>query len=367
MQTTEKKERGIYEKVKGSGQFYIRWADASGKMRKEKAGTLAVARKLLVKRKNESQIERKLPSLTRRRVRFSELTADMLEHSKRNNRPYTVYNNELRVKRLLPDFGERFADDIRPQEIERWLSAHTATPATNNRYHATLSLIFRLAVQNRKIDNNPLASIKKRREDNKRLRFLTIGEESKIRGYIQANWPHHWSAVELALNTGMRQGEQFNLRWQDADLERRIITLQTTKNGKPRHIPLNDAAIAALQAAHSLANQQPWVFLNRYGEQHTSPRTWFDKTIKELKLTGVTWHTLRHTFASRLAMAGVPLIAIKELMGHKTIEMTLRYAHLAPEHNLAAVQMLCDTQKRTDPRTDPRTETVQTVASSRIN
>ncbi len=363
----DKKTRGIFEKVPGSGVWYIRYADASGKIRKEKAGTVAVAGKLLLKRKAESQVERKLPSLSRRRVKFSELVADMIEYSERNNRPDTAYNNELRVKRILPDFGDRFADDIKPQEIERWLSAHTATPATNNRYHATLSLIFRLAVQNRKIDHNPLANIKKRREDNRRLRFLTADEEGKLREYIQAHWPHHWCAVELALNTGMRRGEQFSLRWRDADLERRIITLQTTKNGKPRHIPLNNAAIAALQSAYSLSNEQPWVFLNRYGEQHTSPRTWFEKATKELRLRDITWHTLRHTFASRLVMAGVSLVTVKELMGHKTIEMTLRYAHLAPEHNLAAVQMLCDTHKGTDPRTDPSSETVRNAAPNSVN
>jgi integrase len=360
-----KKDRGIFEKVKGSGAWYIRYADASGKIRKEKAGTVAIAKKLLLKRKSESQVDRKLPSLNRRRPKFSELADDMLDYSRVHNSSH--HDNQIRMDKVLPQFGERYIDSLTPQEIERWLAGHTKTPATFNRYRAMLSLTFKIALHNRKCESNPIHFIKQRRENNANLRYMTPEEENKLRAYVEEQWPHHWCAVELALHTGMRQGEQFALKWSDVDLERRHITLQRTKNGRPRHIPLNDSAISALLAAQKQSNKQPWVFLNCYGERHTTPRVWFDKAREELKLKGITWHTLRHTFASRLAMAGVPILTIQELMGHRTIQMTLRYAHLSPEHNLAAVQSLCDTHKGTDPRTDPVSKVVIPAVPSSIN
>jgi site-specific recombinase XerD len=109
--------------------------------------------------------------------------------------------------------------------------------------------------------------------------------------------------------------------------------------------------------AHSQSNGQPYVFLNRFGQQLKSPREWFDAVVRKAGLADFTWHCLRHTFASRLVMADVGLRAVQELMGHKTISMTVRYAHLAPQHQLAAVQRLCDTDGAQKRATDTRTST----------
>ncbi len=348
------KVRGIFEKVPGSGAWYIRFADATGHIRKEKAGTFSTAKKLLAKRKTEALDALKLPEMNRRKVPFKEIAADMLEYSKAHKRSHR--SDVTYVSKFLPWLGERGVSTIQPQELDRWLSANCHTSATFNRYRASLSLIFKLAERNGKISSNPARKVKQRREDNARLRFITAEEEASLRKYLEDRWPHHWCAVELALHSGMRMGEQFNLKWQDVDFDRRMITLQTTKNGRPRYIPLNDLAVSALRSAEEQSTGQPWVFLNCYGERHVSPRTWFEKSIKELKLKGVTWHTLRHTFASRMAMLGIDLRTLQELLGHKTVTMTLRYTHLTPAHNLAAVQRLCDTKNSTDPRTDPSTE-----------
>jgi len=88
-----------------------------------------------------------------------------------------------------------------------------------------------------------------------------------------------------------------------------------------------------------------------------SPRFWFDSAVEDAKLADFTWHCLRHTFASRLVMAGVDLRTVQELMGHKTIQMTVRYSHLAPQHRLAAVQRLCDTGAVQNAASDTRTDT----------
>lgn len=151
--------------------------------------------------------------------------------------------------------------------------------------------------------------------------------------------------LDLALNTGLRQGEQYGLTWNDVDLERRILTVPRSKNGENRHIPSNDAALAALITAKQYANEGPAVFWNRYGERLQTPRQWFEESLEEAGIKNFRWHDLRHTFASKLVVAGVDLRTVQHLMGRKTIGMTVRYAHLAPEHQLSAVQRLCPTNQ----------------------
>src|SRR5262249_41931008 len=141
-------------------------------------------------------------------------------------------------------------------------------------------------------------------------------------------------------------------------------TIPVSKNGESRHVPLNDAAVSALESARRISGAESWVFLNRYSERLVSPREWFDPAVKEAGLKNFTWHCLRHTFASRLVMAGVDLRTVQELMGHKTIQMTVRYAHLAPKHQLAAVQRLCDTDTVQKRPSDTRTDTGSSVQTN---
>ena len=162
----DKSTRGIYEKVSGSGQWYIRWADPTGKIRREKAGTPAVARKLLIMRKNESQLERKLPSLSRKRVTFAELAQDALAYSLTHKKSYRT--DKVRLDRLVTWIGDRVADTLLPSEIERLLSTRCNTPATSNRYRAVLSLAYKLGEADGKVTTNPARKTKQHRESNAR-------------------------------------------------------------------------------------------------------------------------------------------------------------------------------------------------------
>jgi integrase len=140
---------------------------------------------------------------------------------------------------------------------------------------------------------------------------------------------------EIALMTGMRQGEQFSREWSDVDLDAGKIRLSQTKNGRARFVHLNTRALATLNMLHDSGLGAGRVFPN------LKPR-WFTDAVKDAKLADFTWHDLRHTFASRLVMAGVDIRTVQELMGHKSITMTMRYAHLSPEHRAAALEKLCD-------------------------
>src|SRR5262249_26331372 len=138
-----------------------------------------------------------------------------------------------------------------------------------------------------------------------------------------------------------RRGEQYALRWEDVDFITRMLTVSQTKNGETRHVRLNSASLSAFGELFKSSPGSGYVFTNRLGERLLKGRHWFEPAVREARINGFTWHCLRHTFASRLVMAGVDLRTVQQLMGHKTIQMTVRYAHLAPEHQLAAVERLC--------------------------
>jgi site-specific recombinase XerD len=119
---------------------------------------------------------------------------------------------------------------------------------------------------------------------------------------------------------------------------------------------LNSIALAAFQQLFARSSGQGRVFVNMQGEPLKSYKHWFDPAVREAGISFFTWYCLRHTFASRLVMTGVDLRTVAELMGHKTIQMTMRYAHLGPAHTLAAVEKLA-VGWQTDRSTDTKTST----------
>jgi site-specific recombinase XerD len=340
---TRRNPRGVFEKVPGSGVWWVRHADATGRIRREKAGTKSSALTLYRKRKTESLQRKKLPeSLRSPMVSFAELANDALAYSKVHKRSYD--DDVTRMARLLARFRERAADSITAQELEQHL-AQTAeesswAPATVNRYRALISLVFRLGIESSKVKENPARLVKHRQENNSRVRWLSADEEVRLRAVISETCPEHMLELDLALNTGLRLGELFGLVWENVNLARRVLTVPRAKNGEMRHVPLNGPAMAALAALGKRGNGTGPVIRNAHGGALTGPRYWFEPAIRDAKIRKFSWHCLRHTFASRLVMAGVDLRTVQELMGHKSIQMTVRYSHLTPKHTLAAVERL---------------------------
>lgn len=343
----QRNPRGVYEKVPGSGEWWIRYNDSNGRYRREKAGSKSVAIKLADKRRTEALQNKKLPERLRRAtVSFGELAKDALAYSKANKLSYR--HDAGRMETLLGWFREYPAEAITAQDIERRFEREEWSPATINRHRALLSLTYRLAIRNGKVKENPARLVQHRLEDNARIRFLSTEEETKLRTAIETTCPERTAELELALNTGLRLSEQYGLSWRDVSIARRTLAIQRSKNGATRHVPLNQAALRALEALQARANGSEFVC----GGLNTS-RRWFEPAIEAAGLQDFTWHCLRHTFASRLVMAGVDIRTVQELMGHKTIGMTVRYSHLAPQHTLAAVERLdAPTEKPTDTTTD---------------
>ena len=152
--------------------------------------------------------------------------------------------------------------------------------------------------------------------------------------------------ILLSLNTGLRQGELFNLEWGNVDLDRAIITVvgDTAKSGKTRHIPLNTIALQILNVWRRQTVQcviSGYIFTNQQtGKTLGNVRNAWMNILKLAGIENFRWHDMRHHFASKLVMNGVDLNTVRELLGHSDIKMTLRYAHLAPEHKANAVAKL---------------------------
>ena len=276
----------------------------------------------------------KLP-VPRQAIPFRTLCADALEHSRAENRPKGTYELELKIKELLPVFGNPPAEEVTKQEIVHWLTeqaeARDWKPSSGNRWQAALSLIFQVGIDNEKITRNPAAGIKRRTENNDKVRFLSDSEEHAL---LQATDPRFHSHPLLSIHTGIRMSEQCSLMWKHVDFERRQLYLPRTKNGDPRDVPLNGMALAALEELRS-AFDGDFVF-----PHSQSPRGWFLGAVERAVLKDYTWHCNRHTFASRLVMAGVDLHTVGELLGHRTAQMTKRYAHLSVNHKQSAVERI---------------------------
>jgi integrase len=338
------KQRGIYERERGSGVWWICYFDRFGKRHREKAGTKSVAIKLYGKRKQQVLEGKKLPESFRKpSVNFRQLVEDALAYSKRNKRSYKT--DIPRFATLKEWFGSYPAEEVTPEEIERTLARAAEkenwAPSTFNHYRSLMSLSYRLGIQNRKVSSNPARSVTHRREDNNRVRFLTEEEEKKLRELVQKKWPTHLPELDLAINTGLRKSSQYGLTWDMIDWKSRELHIPRTKNEEPLHVPLNDAAVAALMVVRKGSDRKGRVFKSlKTGEPLENGRHWFDDAIVETKLKNFHWHDLRHTFASRLRMKGAPLEDIADLLGHKSLTMTRRYAHLGPNKLHAVVALL---------------------------
>ncbi len=352
------KIRGIYQRT--PGDWWVRYADSTGKIRREKAGARNVAIALYRKRKTEILQGKKLPeSLRQRAVLFSELAADTLEFSKAHKLSHRIDGS--RMKTLVGWIGTRAADSITPQEIERWQSAQQRDanwkPSTVNRHRSLLSLTYRLALKNGKVTQNPVRLVPMLRENNSRIRWLSQDEETRLREHVPAdNVPE----LDLALATGMRRSEQYNLTWDCVNFEQRMLTIARSKSGDSRHIRLNGSALSALHTLHTRSIERGHyastgrVFLREDGSAVPMAGVWFKRAIKAAGVDAFRWHDLRHTFVSRLIMSGADLRTAQLAAGHKTIAMTCRYAHLAASHEQAAVDRL-DNLFGTDTKTSTST------------
>jgi site-specific recombinase XerD len=359
-----RKQRGIYEREPGSGIWWIRYADANSRLRREKVGNRSAATQLYQKRKTQVRQGEKLPENFRAKaVAFLEIGQNALAYSKAHKRSYR--DDKCRMAKVLEHFGVLIAEQVRPQDIEDWLDGHEQwTTATKNRYLALIKLTYRLAERNGWVKVNPARLVRMRKENNQRVRYLNQhaplptnidylatchDEESRLAAVIRSKYGFHFPEFEIALHTGMRRSEQYSTDWSSVNVERKVLTIPRSKHGDTRHIPLNSVVLEAFRSLLPTEGTEKLVFLNQDGNSSLQGnKHWFEDAVREAGVRDFTWHDLRHTFASRLVMAGEGLRMVQEVMGHKSISTTCRYAHLAPAQQLAAFEKLVGFNSRTN-------------------
>lgn len=190
----------------------------------------------------------------------------------------------------------------------------------------------------------PTSKVKPPRADNRRLRFLSQEEAASLLEALTLSSRNLHDIALLSLHTGMRAGEVFNLTWGDVDLDNGLLALRDTKSGRTRHAYMT-AAVKEMLRDLPKGKLDELVFPARSGERRVQVSQVFRRVVETLRLNEgladprqqVTFHTLRHTFASWLVMNGTPLYTVQKLLGHQSISMTERYSHLAPDHMRDAV------------------------------
>lgn len=221
------------------------------------------------------------------------------------------------------------------QPLRKHESKETTRPrseATVNRYHATLSGIFKLAIAKGFIDENPARGISRGGETSRFGRALSDDERTTLLEKCkQSEWDRLYLLVTLALSTGARCGELFSLTWNDIDVKKGVAKLVETKNGSPRHLPIIPSVLELIKALPRPIDGTVFLFPSEtdlHKSYYSGFRKHWDKALQDAGVDNFRFHDLRHSAASFLTEKGVPLVAVAEILGHKTMAMVQRYSHV---------------------------------------
>ncbi|PCI38780.1 MAG: recombinase [Thiotrichales bacterium] len=300
------------------------------------------------------------------------------------NKEYACWNEQHNksakeiIRSLRSNFfkvcGNHALNQVKNIHIEKWRTNKLKDgrkPSTVNRAIGYLKTALSKAVEWEFLPTHPLTKIKALKENNECVRYLNKEESKRIREAIDQREQKLKTARKsfnlwrkkrgygllpeisdtafadylkpmllLAMNTGMRRGEIFNLTWNKINFDRKFLTIPNPKNNKARHIPLNHTTMSVLQTWQKQSKKSGLVFTNKDGDRFNNITKSWKSLLNLAQITNFRFHDLRHDFASKLVMAGVDLNTVRELLGHSDIKMTLRYAHLAPEHKANAVAKL---------------------------
>jgi len=214
------------------------------------------------------------------------------------------------------------------------------SPSTVVRYMAILSHAFTIAIKEWGwLEDSPIRKVSKPKEPRGRVRFLDKDERERL--LVTCKDSHNlylYTIVILALSTGMRQAEILNLKWSDVDFEKSRVILHETKNGEIRQVHIAGHALELLKNLDKIRRiDTHYLFPGKSSRSSIDIRTAWENAVKKAEITNLRFHDLRHSCASYLAMGGASLAEIAEVLGHKTLDMVKRYAHLSDTHTAGVV------------------------------
>ena len=263
-------------------------------------------------------------------------------------------DDSARMIRWTRAFGDQDASTITPRQIERVLTgllAEGKQPATLIRHLAVLKATFNRAKRLLLLKDNPASHVKPPKVNNVLVRYLTVDQEAALYEHLPL---HYKPVVQVAINTGLRQGELLHLTWRDLDWNMGILTVQETKAGDTRRVPMNSTVLGILTSLKEQCSAQSTEKIFPLGARYL--RRAFGRAVNAAGLTPFRFHDLRHTFASRLAMQGANDRTLMALGGWKSPAMLSRYAHLSPTHLWQAVEGLTKTATATKTVTEESAE-----------
>lgn len=366
-----RKTKGIYRR----GRIYwVTYMGLDGKQKYESTGSDLKADAELFLAQRRLDVDQGKETVTRRRDRkhtFSDLAEKYLPFVL-NQKAYDI--KKLYVAALVKEFGAVKLCNITLSAVEGWQSRLLSSerppvkeggekrsplkPASVNKYIGTFKHMFTKAVDWDMMPEEEAKRVQRVKvipENNRRLRYLSFEESAEL---LNACDKHLKPIVAFALNTGCRRGEILGLTWDRVDLKHGFILLDDTKSGKRREIPINKTVKTLLKEIVRRLDSN-YVFVNpdtvkerppvkaggairpASGRYYSVKRS-FAAACRKAKITDLHFHDLRHTFASQLVMNGVDIVTVSKLLGHANLTMTLRYAHLAPDHLKSAVDVLCN-------------------------
>ena len=271
-------------------------------------------------------------------VKFHDFAKQYLQWAKANKKP-SSYERDFYTMRIFDrEFEAKNIQDVTTWQVEKYKLKRKEQfkPATCNREMALLKHIFSKAVEWGKMKENPAKKVKFFKGVVKRVRFLMPDE---FRTLLSNCADFLKPIVTVAVHTGMRKGEILGLKWDQVDLEQKIITILDTKNNERKDLPMDETVSALLQG---LERRGEFVFSSAKEKafNEMTIHNAFHEAMKQARISDFRFHDLRHTFASNLVMAGVKIEKVQKLMGHKMLTMTQRYAHLAPGYLAESIKVL---------------------------
>lgn len=335
----------------GGKTYALRYFDGNGRQRQHKIGrfgeiTFDQARKTAHKLRSEvvlggcpaeRKAEKKAVPL------YAELATQHLTQAKTYQRSYDTTEMYMR-RHILPRWAKARLTDIRSQDVSAWLAEKAAeglAPATVEKIRVIFSRSFELARQWKiaGAEINPIRDVPRRRFSNARERFLSAKEVERLfRALDASESPQLKSIVMLLLLCGARKTELLTAEWRHVDLERRAWFIPTTKTGKPRYVPLSQAAMDVIEALPRW-DGCPWLLPNPGTlKPYTDIKHPWENARAAAGLGDLRIHDLRHSAASFMINAGVDLFAVGKILGHADHQSTMRYSHLANDTLMKAVE-----------------------------
>ena len=342
----------VFKRTYPSGK--VAWVcdfyDAHNRRRRKSFRTRQKAQDAEARFRQERFEQKVFGIIKKKTVYFENVVEKFLEVSKSSSKRRTYEAHQVRINQLEKFFNGKVLSEVTLLDVEEYKNRRlrTVSISTVNRELSVLKRIFNLAEQweltSRDRNIAGKIRIERKKEPQDRIRFLSKKEVEKLLEVCRVN-RQLYTAVMLALHTGARRGEVVGMEWEQLDFEKMDLTIDrqltgykkedSTKSNRPRKVPLNSKLLEVLKG---------WRDSGEAGEKRVFRDKWFrpsyENALEKAGLSDCNFHSLRHTFASQLVRQGVDVATVSELLGHSTLQMTMRYIHTTGDQKRGAVECL---------------------------